>query len=55
MSDLDKCIDSKTYNNTGMHIEKTSCKVTSSGANVRLHLHLLRLGRLLTVVLTSTR
>jgi len=31
MSDLDKCIDSKPNNNTGMHFEKTSWKVTSSG------------------------
>jgi len=32
MSNLDKCIDSKPNNNTGMYFEKTSCKVTFSGA-----------------------
>jgi len=32
MSNLDECIDSKPNNNTEMHFEKTSCKVTSSGA-----------------------
>jgi len=32
MSDIDKCINSKPNNNTGMHFEKTSCKVNYSGA-----------------------
>ena len=32
MSDLGSSIDSKPYNNTGIHFEEIGCKITSSDA-----------------------